>query len=41
MGLGEHIHRLDFLDIEASLDQKFDIPDHGDRIAGDIQQFEF
>jgi len=36
MCLREHVDRLDFLDIEASFSEKFDVPDHGDRIAGDI-----
>ncbi len=40
MGLGEHVHRLDLLDRESSGDQELDVPDHGDRVAGDIEELE-
>jgi hypothetical protein len=40
MGLRKHIYGLDFFDLESILQQKFDIPDHSDGIAGDVEQFE-
>ncbi len=37
MGLRKHIDWLDFFDAKSSLHQQFNISDHSDRIAGNIQ----